>query len=225
LTWTLVIAFFAVRLIAELRLGVMSFRLVPNYTEGASWGLYFFIVVMRYLYTLSDILFIAALVSAIRAYKSTGLKFELLGRDYAYILLVCAMPVAAYAFRENFAYLALGIGADAYIATYRLVAVFVGALIASLSLVIRRYALEMGGGAISRVWNTIAIAGIARDASFVAFAAILNWWRPGAGFAEQYLLWVFSGCWLMAALYQQEALPRSLSASNAVPPVVKSEVV
>ena len=208
-TWTLIVAFLVVRLVAEARLVTMSFRLAPTYTEDASRGLYFYIVVLRYLYTLSDILMISAVFNAIRAYKGTGLKFELQKRDYVYILLVCAMPAGAYAFRENFGYLALGMGADDYVATYRLVGVFVGAVIASLSLVIRRYALSMGGGAIARVWNTIAVGGIARVGSFVAFAAMLSWSRSGAQFAEQYLLWTFSCCWLLASLYQQEAPPRS----------------
>jgi hypothetical protein len=61
----------------------------------------------------------------------------------------------------------------------------------------------------------VVIAGIARDASFLVLALLASWWRPGAGFVEQYLLWIFACCWLLAAVYQQEVLPR-LSESRAV---------
>jgi hypothetical protein len=54
----------------------------------------------------------------------------------------------------------------------------------------------------------VVIAGISRDASFLALALMSSWWRPGASFVEQYLLWIFGCCWLMAAIYQREVLPR-----------------
>lgn len=204
LTWSLIVAFLVVRLAAELRLVTMNLQLIPRFTDDASAGLFFYIIVLRYLYTISDLLFIAALVTTIRAYKSTGLKFELMGRDYLYMLALWAVPVVTYTFRDNL--IDSVVGRDNYIATYRLVAVTVGALIASLCLVVRRYALQMGGGAVARVWNTVVIAGIARDASFLVLALMSNWWKPGAQFTEQYLLWIFAGCWLMAALYQKEVL-------------------
>ena len=205
LTWSLILGFLIVRLLAEGRLATMNFHLVEKYSEGMSGRLFFYLIVLRYLYTVSDLLFIAALITTIRAYKSTGLTFRLLGRDYLYIAMLWTMPAITYIFRANLIYSATGV--DPYIPTYRITAVSVGAVIASLCLVVRRYVLQMGGGAVARVWSTVVAAGIARDASFLALALLTSWWRVGAGFAEQYLLWIFSGCWLIAALYQQEVLP------------------
>jgi hypothetical protein len=209
LTWSLIAAFLIVRLAGEVRLMTLTFNIVPTYTEGASSVSFFYVVVLRYLYTFSDLLFIAALITTVRAYKSTGLKFELTTLDYGYLALLWAIPVTTFSYRSN---LGLGgiISADGYIMTYRLVAVFVGAVIASLCVVVRRYALQMGGGAVAKVWNTVVIAGIARDASFLALALMLNWWKPGAQFIEQYLLWIFAYCWLIAALYQQDVFERIL---------------
>jgi hypothetical protein len=225
LTWTLIMAFLVVRLVAEARLTTMNFHLVPRYEEGASGPLFFYVIVLRYLYTASDLLFIAALVTTIRAYKGTGLTFNLLTRDYVYMAILWTMPVLTFIFRDNLIYSA--VGADGYIATYRLVAVSVGALIASLCLVVRRYVLQMGGGAVARVWSTVVAAGIARAASFLALALITSWWREGAGFTEQYLLWVFAGCWLIAAVYQQEVVPDvslSLGATTAQPNTAASSL-
>jgi hypothetical protein len=159
------------------------------------------------MYTVSDFLFIGALANTIRAYKTTGLKFELLAQDFFYMLLVWAMPGLTYLFHKNLMYSNTA-GTDKYIVTFRLVTVSVGALIATLCLVVRRYVLQMGGGAVARVWTMVVIAGIARDASFLALALLSGRWRASAQFTEQYLLWIFSCCWLMAALFQQEILPR-----------------
>jgi len=208
LTWTLITVFLVVRLVAEARLATLNFQLVPRYAEGSSGGLFFYIIVLRYLYTVSDVLFIGALANTIRAYKSTGLKFELLAQDFFYMLLVWAMPALTYLFHDNLMYSNTA-GTDRYIVTFRLVTVSVGALIATLCLVVRRYVLQMGGGAVARVWTMVVIAGIARDASFLALALLSGRWRASAQFTEQYLLWVFSCCWLLTALFQQEILPRA----------------
>jgi hypothetical protein len=129
-------------------------------------------------------------------------------RDYFYILLLLTIPALTFLFRDNLIYSNTA-GSDKYIAVFRLITVTVGALIASLCLVVRRYVLQMGGGAVARVWTMVVIAGIARDASFLVLALMSSWWRPGAGFVEQYLLWIFGCCWLMAAIYQREVLPRA----------------
>jgi hypothetical protein len=207
LTWSLIVAFLVVRLLAEARLTTLNFSIIPRYTEGASDALFVYVIVFRYLYTISDLLFIFALITTIRAYKGTGLKFELVGRDYLYIALLWVMPIVTFLFRANLIY-SNQAGTDRHIGTYRLVTVTVGALIASLCLVVRRYAIQMGRGAVARVWNAVFAAGIARDASFLALALLSSLWKPGAAFIEQYLLWVFSCCWLISALYQQEVLPR-----------------
>jgi hypothetical protein len=208
LTWTLIIAFMLVRLVAEARLLSLTYNLVPEFKEGASSALYFYIIVLRYLYTVSDVLFIAALLTTIRSYKSTGLPFKLLPIDYVYILALCTLPVITFIFRENLIQTAIATS-DHYIATYRLVAVSVGAIIGALCIVVRRYALQMGGGAVARVWNMVVIAGVARDGSFLALALISSWSKLTAMFVEQYLLWIFAGCWLLAALLQLAVFSRA----------------
>ncbi len=215
LTWTLIVAFLIVRLLVEGRLATLTFKIVnpPPDLLHASPLMFFYVVALRYVYTISDLLFVAALITTIRTYKSTGLKFELLGRDYVYMAILWAIPVVTFIFRSNLG-LAGIIAADQYIATYRLVAVFVGALIASLCVAVRRYALQMKGGSIARVWNTVVVAGTVRAASFLALATLSKVWAPGARMMEQYLLWVFAGCWLLAAIYQREVLPRTGATSG-----------
>jgi len=216
LTWSLIVSFLLVRLLGECRLISLTFGLVSaRDLASASGGRFFYVVVLRYLYTVSDLLFIGALVNTARSYKSTGLKFELIPRDYLYILLVWAIPAVTYVNRANLGLASLT-GADTYIPTYRLIAVFVGAVIASLCVAVRRYAVQMGGGAVARVWNSVVIAGIARDASFLALALLSSHWPTLAKFSEQYLLWIFSGCWLIASLLQQEVLPRTEKAALVV---------
>jgi hypothetical protein len=211
LTWTLVVAFMVVRLVAEARLLTLTYSLVPEYKAGGPFTLYFYVIVLRYLYTVSDMLFVGALFTTIRSYKITGLPFKVLSVDYLYILAICALPVLTFLFRENLIQTAIA-SADGYIATYRLVAVSVGAIIASMCIIVRRYALQMGGGAVAKVWNTVVVAGVARGGSFLALALISNWSKPGATFVEQYLLWIFACCWMLAARYQNEVFSRTTRA-------------
>src|SRR5262249_20114419 len=208
MTWSLIVGFLLIRLLGECRLLTLTFNLVDTRgLESATAGRFFYVVGLRYLYTLSDVFFIGALVNTVRSYRGTGLKFELISRDYVYIALVWLIPIVTFINRENLGLASLT-GADSYIPVYRLIAVFVGAIIATMCVAVRRYALQMGGGAVSRVWNAVVIAGIARDASFLALALLSSRWPSGAKFAEQWLLWTFAGCWLIAALRQQEVLPR-----------------
>ncbi len=211
-TWTLIMAFLAARLIGEVRLATLSSGLIPYYTEGGPVIFFYYEVVLRYVYTLSDALFIVALVTTIRAYKSTGLSFHVARQDYLFIGLVWLMPVVTYVFRENLIYASL-YGTSPlisnYIVTYRLVTAVVSAIIVSLCIVIWRYAAQMGGGAIARVWQSVVVAGIARGGSFVVLALLSRLWQPGSQFCEQYLLWVFACCWLIAALRQSETVPKT----------------
>jgi hypothetical protein len=208
-TWTLIVAFLMVRLIASLRHASLIYGIVPKYDEGASGNLFFYAIVLRYLNTLSGLLLVAALITAVRTYRATGLKFLLTRRDELYILAVWAMVAVAVLLRSSLGLSDSAQADDHYIASYRLVSVFVGALIASLCVAIRRYVLQMRGGAVARVWNAVVIAGAARAASFVALALLSNWSASVAQFSEQYLIWIFVGCWLLASLYQQEVVPRT----------------
>jgi hypothetical protein len=208
LTWTLIVTFMIIRLVAEGRLLTLTYSLVPEYRDGASSALYFYIIVLRYLYTASDLLFVGALVNTIRSYKKTGLPFKLTPVDYLYVVALCTLPVVTYIFRDNLMQAAIA-NPDSYMMVYRLVAVTVGAVIASLCIVVRRYASQMGGGAVARVWNMVVIAGVARDGSFLALALISGWSKPAATFVEQYLLWAFACCWMIAALYQNAVFARA----------------
>jgi hypothetical protein len=219
LTWTLIVAFLVVRVTAELRLATLNFDLAPKYSADSSTGVFFYVVVLRYLYTISDLLFVGALATTIRAYQKIGLIFSLLKRDYVYLMMVWMMPVVAYIFRENLLYSSLG---DRHIGTFRLVTVTTCALIVSLCIVIHRYVSQMGGGAIARVWRTVAAAGAARALSFLSLALLSSLWLPGALFFEQYLLWGFACCWLIAAIYQQEVVPKLDKMPRVV--VAKSEM-
>jgi hypothetical protein len=197
-----------VRLLAEARLLTLTYNMIPEYKDGNSASLYFYVIVLRYIYTVSDLLFVGALITAIRSYRSTGLPFKILSMDYIYIVALCILPIITYIFRENLIRAAI-VNADGYIAAYRLVAVSVGAVIASLCIIIHRYAIQMGSGAVAKVWNTVVIAGVARDGSFLALALISSWSKPDATFVEQYLLWVFACCWMQAAAYQSEVFART----------------
>jgi len=70
--------------------------------------------------------------------------------------------------------------------------------------VVRRYAVQMGGGLLAGVWNAVVTAGIARVSSFVLLALLAGVSTEIGEFVEQALLWVFAGYWLIAILRQQE---------------------
>src|SRR5262245_16574756 len=170
LTWSLIVAFLVVRVIAEVRPLTLNFNLVesPPDLANAPPLTFFYVAVLRYLRTVADVLAIAAFATTVRAYRSIGLTPGLLRRDYVYMLLVWMIPVGTLFNRRNLDVSVIAHShPDKYVAAYQLLAVFVGAVIASICVVVRRYALQMGGGTVARVWNTAVIAGISRDASFL----------------------------------------------------------
>ncbi|MEW6209289.1 MAG: hypothetical protein AB1631_13035 [Acidobacteriota bacterium] len=193
-TWTLIACFLFVRIFSDIRLIVGFLNLFPT---GPFNLVYFF--------TLSDLLFVASLATAIRLYKSTGLKFEIKPIDYFYIAgawaITAATVLAAYY---------QGRATDfSSVTGYRVVAVTVGGVILSLGLVVRRYVSQMGGGAVARVWNCVVIASVARDASHLASVLLPIWFPRYSFFVDTYLLWIFAWCWALAASLQQEIIPRA----------------
>lgn len=203
-TWTLICVFLTLRCLAELRLTTLYFDLVPDLITSSETAFFVYKVVLRYLYTVSDLVAIAALLSAIRSYREAGLEFELRGTDYAIAGAVALVPVGSFVLRSNLdSFLT---GEDPTIVTYRLVAVSVGAVIAGLSLALFRLVMQMGGGMLSKVWGSASLAGIARTLSFLALAAISGASVTVGEFVEQSLLWLFAGGWLMAALSQRALL-------------------
>jgi len=168
---------------------------------------------LRYLYTLSDLCFTGALVVAIRAWRATGLPFRTLRRDHAMMLAVGLLAVATWALAGNLDILSQEFqnasqgfkGVDArQMQIFRLVAVSLGTLIACLCLVVRRYAVQMGGGALAGIWSAVVVAGIAHAASFLMQGALSRTWQTGAEFFEQLFLFIFAGSFLLASLRQRE---------------------
>ncbi len=198
-TWALIAAFLGVRALAELRYVPIFLGLVPGYTEGASSFVYFYVVGLRYLFTLSDVLLIWGLVTAVRTYRGVGLEFHLESKDYVYIAAVCGMALTTA--------LVSAVGIDPHLARYRMVGSTLAAVIGALTIVMGRYGQLLGGGALGRVWNAVVWACTARVASFF-FATLVSRVAPGpvADFAEQCLLWGFACWWLLAALNQLDLL-------------------
>jgi len=203
LTWTLIASFLLVRVLCDMRLIAGFLNLFP---AGGFNFLYF--------YTVSDLLFIAALTTTIRLYKGTGLKFEIKPVDYLYIAGAWAMAVATI-LAASYQGSATNFSS---VTGYREVAVTVGGVIVSLGLVVRRYVSQMGGGAVARVWNTVVIASVARDASHLA-SLLVPIWSPRYGFfVDIYLRWIFAICWALAATYQLEIIPRAAVLREEVSP-------
>lgn len=203
--WNLFVAFLAVRLLAQLRLFSLYFGLVPAALEDSPGPYLFYTAGLRYLYTLSDLLFAGTLVLTLRAWRATGLPFATLRRDWLMMLGVCLLPLATYALAGNLTVLSpefqnLEAG---HLQVFRLVAVSLGSAVACLCLVVRRYALQMGGGALAGAWNAVVVAGIAHAASFLALGLLGRRWNEGAEFLEQLCLWLFAGALLLAVLRQR----------------------
>jgi hypothetical protein len=201
--WTLAAAFLGVRILAELRLATLVLEVVPYYYEGAPAWLFVYVVVFRYLYTVADLLFLAALVLAIRSYRSSGFGFTIAPRDYLYMApLVVAVGIAFW-LRHL-----LTINGDAYLQAYRLVAMTLNMAMACLCIVIRRFTVQMGGGALARVWTYVVFAATARVSAFVSVAVVARLLPSEAGvatdFVEQYLIAVFAACWVAATLAQHD---------------------
>jgi hypothetical protein len=209
--WTLIAAFLGVRILAELRLATLLFGLVPFHYEGAPTWLFVYVVVFRYLYTVSDLLFLWALVLTIRSYKDSGFDFRVTPRDYAFMAPLVIAPVIAYELRHM-----LTLTGDTYLTGYRLVAVTINMALACLCIVVRRYALQMGGGAVARVWTAVVLATAARVASFVSVAVVAQLLPTGAivasDFVEQYLITIFAACWVLAIVYQRDVRRRASGA-------------
>jgi hypothetical protein len=211
--WTLAAAFLGVRILAELRLTTLLFGFVPFYYEGAPTWLFVYVVVFRYLYTVSDLLFIAALALTIRSYRSSGFEFAVTPRDYLYMVPLLIAPVVAFRLRHL-----LVLRGDQTLIAYRLVAVALNMVIACMCIVVRRYTVQMGGGAMARVWTVVVLAAAARVASLIAVAVVPQFLPTGAvvaaEFVEQYLIAIFACCWLIAILYQRDVWRRASGASG-----------
>jgi hypothetical protein len=143
---------------------------------------------------------VGAVLTTIRATRSLGLGFRLERRDYLLLAVIAPFPVVAFALRHSLQ--VAEIGGDASLLAYRLVAVSLGTVIAALCVAVYGFVRQMGGGVLSQVWGSVALAGVARAASFVALALVALLSPPLSELAEQSLLWVFACAWWMATLQQ-----------------------
>lgn len=207
-TWTLIAGFFLVYILTDIRLIAGVFNIFP--ISGNTY-LYFF--------TVSDLLFIAALMTAIRLYKSTGLRFEIEPIDYFYIAGAWAIAIATV-----LAAYYQGHATDfSSVTAYREVAVMVGGVILSLGLVVRRYVSQMGGGAVAKVWNWVVVASFTRDISHLAWLIVPLWFPRYLFFAHLYLRWIFAVCWVLAATSQLDIKLNSRIGEIEQPPRILFE--
>jgi hypothetical protein len=186
--WTWIGVALGLRLLAELRLATMYLSVVPDFIrdDPLLWDIYFF--GLRYLYALSDLALLPALLAIRRDLQSTGLAFHLRLRDAIVLVLLPPLPVTVYLLQS-----ALATGpVDAGIHTFRLVGASIGMLVSGVCVVLASPALQMGGGAWAWIWGAAAVAGIARGLAFAAATF------PAGQVVEQALLWTFACGWLLA---------------------------
>lgn len=189
-TWTGVALL--LRLIAELRLATLYLSVVPGFIfdNPLLWDIY--LLGLRYLYALSDLALLPALLAIRRGLQSTGLDFHLRPRDAILLVLLPPLPVTVYLLQA-----ALATGpVDAGIHTFRLVGASVGMLVSGVCVVLASPALQMGGGAWAWIWGAAAAAGLARGLAFAAAAIAPSF--PVMLVLEQALLWTFACGWLLA---------------------------
>jgi len=201
--WTWIGVALALRLLAELRLATLYLSIVPDFILGNPllWDIY--LLGLRYLYALSDLALLPALLAIRRGLQSTGLNFHLRPRDALVLVLLPPLPVTVYLLQSA---IVTGSG-DVGIHTFRLVGASIGMVISGVCVVLASPALQMGGGAWAWIWGAAAAAGIARGLSFAAAAVAPSFTMMVV--VEQALLWTFACGWLLAtSLHLRLVTPR-----------------
>jgi len=192
--WTWIAVALALRLLVELRLATLYFVVVPAFILDSPLLKNIYVLGLRYLYILSDLALLPALLAIRRDLQSTGLGFHLRPRDALVLVLLPPLPVMVYLLQST---LAAG-EVDAGIHTFRLVGASAGMLVSGACVVLVSPALQMGGGAWAWIWGAAAVAGIARGLAFGAAAMAPSF--PMMLVLEQALLWTFACGWLLATL-------------------------
>jgi hypothetical protein len=190
--WTWIGVALALRLLAELRLATLYLSVVPDFIVGHPLLRDIYVLGLRYLYTLSDLALVPALLAIRRGLASTGLDFHLRPRDAILLVLLPPLPVTVYLLQSALA----ADEVDAGIHTFRLIGASVGMLVSGVCVVLASPALQMGGGAWAWIWGAAAAAGIARGLAFAAAAVAPSF--PMMLVLEQALLWTFACGWLLA---------------------------
>ena len=192
--WTWIAVALALRLLVELRLATLYFVVVPAFILDSPLLKNIYVLGLRYLYILSDLALLPALLAIRRDLQSTGLDFHLRPRDALVLVLLPPLPVMVYLLQST---LAAG-EVDPGIHTFRLVGASAGMLVSGACVVLASPALQMGGGAWAWIWGAAAVAGIARGLAFGAAAMAPSF--PMMLVLEQALLWTFACGWLLATL-------------------------
>lgn len=198
--WTLIGLGLGARLIAEIRLWTLYFEAVPEFVRARPELDAFYLQVLRYLYTLGDLLIAGGLVMTLRAFASLGIGLQLRWRGWLTIAALGCLPLLHF-FVQRWAWAGV-VMEDPGILTFRLVSVVSSALVGGLSLGLVAVSRQMGGGALAWVWGAAATAGLARALGFLLGA----WARgdPWVAVVDQALLWTFACGWLMAAAVRGE---------------------
>lgn len=194
-TWTLLAAALVTRLLAELRVGLLYLDAVPDFIEASPALMGFYVLVLRYIYTVADLLLLTALWTARRSFERSGLGYPLRPRDLGVLVLLAPLPVLVWAAQTA----VQASPSDPGILTFRVVSVVVGSIVSALCLGLMSMTLQMGGGVLGWIWGALAVAGIARVFAFVAASGLqaLGW--ASATVVEQGFLWTFACAWLLAA--------------------------
>ena len=200
--WSWIAAGLGARALAEVRLGTLYFDAVPGWIHERPELDWLYVQVLRYLYTLGDLLIAGALWLTLRALASLGLGLRLGVGGRLAIAGLAALPLIQFVL-QRIAWAGLT-PEDPGILPFRVISVLTSALVGGLSLALVGLTRQMGGGALAWVWGAAAAAGIAKALGFVVGAALRgNAW---GGVLDQALLWTFAAAWVGAAVIYYEVI-------------------
>lgn len=194
-TWTLLAAALGTRLLAELRVGVLYLDAIPAAIADRPLARDIFVMGLRYLYTLGDLLLLVALWTARRSFERSGLGYSLRPRDLGALAVLAPLPVVTWAAQAALQ----SDPTDPGIFMFRVISVVVGSVVSAMCLGLVSLSLQMGGGVLAWIWGSLAVAGIARVFAFVAASGLQALGVPTSTVVEQGLLWTFACAWLLAA--------------------------
>ncbi|MEO1481760.1 MAG: hypothetical protein AAFU77_06610 [Myxococcota bacterium] len=214
--WVLFGAFMAVRFVAELRLLTLYFDLLPEPLRHEGPARFFYIDVLRFTYSISDLLLIVGLVYTWDALfgrvlfgrgQGARVPLRLRSRDAPWFLLMPLLPVGALLLRRGLAThtvtAVMPESDDPWLQAYRLLAVVLVTISVFLCAVLLSFARQLGTGAVARVWWAIVAAGVGRALSFLVLAAVAPLSAGTAVVLEQLFLLYFAWCWLAAVQYER----------------------
>ncbi|MEO1483368.1 MAG: hypothetical protein AAFU77_14770 [Myxococcota bacterium] len=207
--WLFITLFIAFRVLAQTRTCLLYFDLVQPWLTEPSVA-FVYLHLLRLLYTVSDLFLVVALVQTIRTYRATGLPFRVGAREIPVFVLVSLIPIVGVFFLDGLSvrpFNSADAGADRWLMTYRAGAMVISTFVVFMCLVIRRFAQQMGGGAVAAVWLAVAVAGLLRAGAYVVYSALSVSYAYPADLLKQILFFGFAAGWLIATL-RESALIR-----------------